>query len=83
MNEHDRKNLEFLLRADKNTLHDCFSRMSQDDIDYAWELIEQYSREVANRAQDLLLDAQLEQLMFKEDKFPEANAVLAKFRLKK
>lgn len=83
MNEHDRRNLEFLLSADKKTLHDWFNSMPQDDIDYAWELLDAYSREIDNRAQELLLDAQLEKTLVGQDRFPEANAVLAKFRLKK
>lgn len=83
MNEHDRKNLDFLLRADRDTLHDWFERMSKDDLDYAWELLEAYSQEVADRAQDLLLDAQLEKQVFGQDRFPEANAVLSRFRIKK
>lgn len=83
MNEHDRRNLEFLLNVDKQTLKNCFERMSPDDIEYAWELLEMYNNEINEAVNALRIDAELENLMFREERFPEANAVLAKFRLKK
>lgn len=40
MDEHDRKNLEFLLNAEPDVLADWYSQMSEDDHQYAMELLE-------------------------------------------
>lgn len=40
----DLDNLRFLLTADRKTLADWESKMDQDDLDYADELIESYTK---------------------------------------
>ena len=40
MDEHDRKNLEFLLNAGPDVLADWYSQMSEDDHQYAMESLE-------------------------------------------
>lgn len=77
MNQHDRENLKFLLTASKETLQDWYSKMDEDDLRYAMELLDAYSRELDVRSA-LLEDLPLQS---KKNPYPEANAVLAKFRL--
>lgn len=77
MNKHDRDNLKFLLTASKETLQDWYSKMDEDDLCYAMELLDAYSKELDVRSA-LLEDLPL---MSKKNLYPEANAVLAKFRL--
>lgn len=77
MNKHDRDNLKFLLTASKETLQDWYSKMDEDDLRYAMELLDAYSKELDVRSA-LLEDLPL---MSKKNLYPEANAVLAKFRL--
>jgi len=49
MNEHDRENLRFLLNADPATLREWYDSVTKDDIEYASELMLQYSEELAIR----------------------------------
>ena len=51
MNQHDRDNLDFLLSASPEVIEDWYEQMGEDDIEYAFELLEAYSQELA--AQDL------------------------------
>lgn len=39
MNEHDRKNLEFILHTDESKFDDWLQTASDEDVDYALELI--------------------------------------------
>jgi hypothetical protein len=77
MNEHDRANLEFLLNASPAVIKDWMQKVSADDVDYAHELMAQYSIELKDRSDALLLEAELSAL----STFKEANEVLAKFKL--
>lgn len=77
MNQHDRDNLMFLLTSSKETLQDWYNKMDEDDLRYAMELLEAYHRELDLRnmlAEDFVPTRE-------KDPYPEANAVLAKFRL--
>ena len=47
MNQHDRDNLDFLLTASPEVIEDWFEQMSDDDIEYAFELLEAYAQELA------------------------------------
>ena len=40
MNDRDKQNLEFLMSITPETLRDWFNTVSQDDIDYAKELLD-------------------------------------------
>jgi hypothetical protein len=53
MSERDLDNLEFLLTASNETLTDWFSKMEQDDIDYAFELLEMAKLEMIDQATEL------------------------------
>ncbi len=46
MNDRDRENLKFLLSADKKTLAEWYSVVSEDDRKYAAELLAAYSEEL-------------------------------------
>ncbi len=47
MNQHDRDNLDFLLGASPEVIEDWYEQMSDDDIEYAFELLEEYAQELA------------------------------------
>ena len=47
MNQHDRDNLDFLLNASPEVIKDWYEQMDDDDIQYAFELLEAYARELA------------------------------------
>lgn len=47
MNQHDRDNLDFLLNASPAVIEDWYEQMSDDDIEYAFELLAAYSQELA------------------------------------
>jgi hypothetical protein len=59
MNAHDRDNLNFLLSTDDQTFKDWYSKMDQDDHDYARELWNMYSLELKERCLELLVEAEL------------------------
>ena len=83
MNNHDRDNLNFLLRAKPEVIRDWFKTVDSDDIDYAWSLLEAYSREIEMEAARLRTDADMEVLAINSDvPYAQANQVLSKFRLK-
>lgn len=46
MNQHDRDNLDFLLNASPEVIQDWYEQMDEDDILYAFELLEAYSQEL-------------------------------------
>lgn len=55
----DRENLEFLVCCDPATLEDWFQHTGTDDLEYAWELLAAYSRELDEEARELALEAEL------------------------
>lgn len=50
MTDYDRDNLYFLLNADEETLKDWYNTVDEDDIEYASELMTEYSKELRVRA---------------------------------
>ncbi len=58
--DHDRKNLEFLMSCDNETLQDWFQHTGTNDLDYAWELLAAYSKELELAAEELRVEAELE-----------------------
>lgn len=78
MNKEDRDNLEFLLSADRQTLAYWYESVSEDDIRYASEIMEQYSKELEIRKRFIAVEqVNLDNLV------PDAENYLQKFRLKK
>jgi hypothetical protein len=49
MDDHDRKNLEFLLNASPVELETWSKEVTQDDLDYAQELLDAYQLELNER----------------------------------
>lgn len=75
MNDWDRDNLNFLLNASKDDMEDWWQHATQEDIEYASKLFQIARNEIEMQLIDLLHLTEVED-------FTEANAVLAKFRLK-
>lgn len=46
MNQHDRDNLDFLLNATPEVIWDWYEQMDDDDIQYAFELLEMAKEEL-------------------------------------
>ena len=59
-NEWDRSNLEFLLNTKGDDFKAWFAQSDEDDKAYAQELMDAYSRELQLWAQDLEIEAQLD-----------------------
>ena len=50
MNPHDKKNLEFLMSVSPEVLRDWYNTVSQEDVDYAMELLNHASAELDRTA---------------------------------
>jgi len=70
--DHDRENLKFLMACDQETLADWFQHTGTDDLDYAWELLAAYSRELDLAAEELRVECELAQLA----SYPSVDAIL-------
>lgn len=68
MNQRDQDNLEFLLNASPEVIEDWYNQMDDDDIEYAFELLDQFKQE---------LDAKTRALGVSNNPFvfPESNTV--------
>ena len=73
-NEWDRDNLYFLLNTNAVVLSDWYDQSDEDDKVYARELLEAYARELKLRADELLVEANLEN-------YTDAKTALKKFVL--
>ena len=71
-NDYDRKNLEFLLSCDTETLQDWFQHTGTDDLDYAWDLLSAYSRELDCLAEELRVEAELDTM----DSYPTVDSII-------
>lgn len=72
MNNYDRSNIDFLLSIDKDTLKDWYDKMDSDDVEYASEIMAQYSLEL--EVKSALLNDNVTDMS-------EANIILKQFRL--
>ncbi len=79
MNSHDKKNLDFLMHASPETIRDWYDRVSEDDIQYALELIQMARLEMSLQESDYHEDYSSDA---REEDFSLANSVLSKFTLK-
>ena len=70
MNKHDRDNLMFLINADKATMKEWYGSVSQDDIEYALELLQAYKSELMVKEMEYMDDV---------DDVGMASEVLKKF----
>ena len=73
----DLTNLHFIMNSDPETLQEFYETASDDDIQYALELIRYAMTENANKINEVI-----DTYVGESAQYPEANAVLAKFRLK-
>ena len=62
MNAHDRKNLDFLLAAEPETIRDWAGKMDSDDINYAQELLLQHAADLRERSREILVEAEMARL---------------------
>jgi hypothetical protein len=51
MDDHDQANLDFLLTASPDTLKEWSTKVTQDDLNYAQELLDAYQIKLDERAQ--------------------------------
>lgn len=72
MNDHDRQNLNFLLYSSPEVIADWYTKVDQDDIDYAQELLAMAALELKEEAQALRIEAELAIL----DRFELAEKVI-------
>ncbi len=72
MNDHDRQNLNFLLYSSPEVIADWYTKVDQDDIDYAHELLAMAALELKEEAQALRIEAELAIL----DRFELAEKVI-------
>ncbi len=66
MNQHDRDNLDFLINASPEVIQDWYNKVEDDDILYAFELLEMAKEEL------------IEQQMAGND-LSEARAIISKY----
>ena len=78
MNQHDRKNLEFLLAAEPDVIRDWAKKMQGDDIVYAQELLLQHAADLRERSREILVEAEMARL---DNTYGIAREYLAKFTL--
>lgn len=77
-NQWDRDNLEFLLNTRGDDFKAWYAQADADDLAYAQELMDAYSRELKLRAQELEIECNMDL-----NGNHEANQVIGKFRLTK
>ena len=78
MNQHDRKNLEFLLAAEPDVIRDWAGKMGADDINYAQELLLQHAADLRERSREILVEAEMARL---DSSYAIAGEYLKKFTL--
>jgi hypothetical protein len=74
VNKHDRDNLQFLLSADKNTMDQWYQTVSEDDVEYALELLQLHRTELELRELEII-DTEA------ETDLSDAHSVLTRFTL--
>lgn len=75
MNPNDHKNVNFIMSLSNDQFEIWAVSLSQDDIDYAVEIIKQARLDLLEQ-EDTLMNAQAE-----DNNFAEAREVLSRFRL--
>jgi uncharacterized protein YbaA (DUF1428 family) len=79
MNDWDRDNLMFIMKSDYSTFKAWMEQATNDEVNYALQLIAEFKRE---QAQLKLLKELADEVHYpKVTDFTEANQVLSKFRL--
>lgn len=70
MNDHDQKNLQFLLDASPEQFDDWLNTVSDDDLDYGVELMQKHRSKILMNIVELFDDVQSTE---------QADAILSKF----
>jgi len=78
MNQHDRSNLDFLLKAEPETIRDWAGKMGSDDITYAQELLLQHAADLRERSREILVEAEMARL---DNSYGIARDYLKRFTL--
>ena len=78
MNAHDRKNLDFLLKAEPETIRDWAKKMQGDDIAYAQELLLQHAADLRERSREILVEAEMARL---DNSYDLARDYLKRFKI--
>jgi len=78
MNEHDKSNLEFLLKADAAVIRDWAKKMQGDDIVYAQELLLQHAADLRERSREILVEAEMARM---DNSYELAKDYLKRFQL--
>lgn len=76
MNDYDQKNLRFLLSRSPEQLRDWYNSVGDDDLLYAWQLMERYGQFLELEMQCQAIEQQLEAMPV----LTEAQAVIAMVR---
>lgn len=79
MNSHDRDNLQFILSLNDEEFDAWTDEMTDDDIQYAMEILQAARKELADQEQSLT-EAEIE-CELEYSNFAQAHIVLQKFRL--
>ena len=74
MNDYDRNNLNFIMSLNGDEFEEWASGISDDDIEYAIELIQKARVEMVELQHDFIEEGL-------DENFTEANAILKKFML--
>ena len=74
-NDWDRDNLEFLLNTKGDEFKAWHAQASEDDLAYAQELMDAYSRELKFKAEELRIESEL-MLQEYNGNYPEAKRVI-------
>jgi hypothetical protein len=83
MNTRDQGNLKFLLSIDRQGFIEWVNQASDDDIRYAVELIDEYTKGLASYCEEFRDTALVNSKpRLGSSSYPEANTVLSRFRLK-
>ena len=82
MNKHDLDNLKFLLNTDAASLQEWYSQVTDDDVDYAMELLSQFEKDFFAILEDMALEEILEDVEYQleemDSEFTDAQQVLSK-----
>lgn len=66
MNQNDQKNLRFLLSRSPAQLREWYNTVSEEDLRYASELMEQYAWYLEDQIQELAIESKLSQVPWTE-----------------
>jgi hypothetical protein len=59
VNQHDLNNLEFIMSLDVNSIKQWWNSISEDDREYAMELLEHQKRILIEKKTNICLDAEI------------------------